>query len=110
MALVALLPAAANVTDVINTGATVALRMAGLAGHRGAVCHRRDRRGSALTERAFSWGMALCTAFCAVLLRGFAVQVNNDAAVMLKQKTTVVNPRQPPVYPAGRKRRLPERR
>ena len=45
----------------------------------------------ALTERAFSWGMALCTAFCAVLLRGFAVQVNNDAAVMLKQKTTVVN-------------------
>ena len=43
--LVALLPAAANVTDVINTGATVALRMAA-AGHRGAVCHRRDRRGS----------------------------------------------------------------
>ena len=26
-----------------------------------------------------------------MLLRGFAVQVNNDAAVMLKQKTTVVN-------------------
>lgn len=34
---------------------------------------------------------ALCTVFCAVLLRGFAVQVNSDAAVMLKQKTTIIN-------------------
>ena len=89
--LVALLPAAANVTDVINTGATVALRMAGSLAIVVPFAIAVIDAAPALTERAFSWGMALCTAFCAVLLRGFAVQVNNDAAVMLKQKTTVVN-------------------
>ena len=89
--LVALLPAAANVTDVINTGATVALRMAGSLAIVVPFAIAVIDAAPALTERAFFWGMALCTAFCAVLLRGFAVQVNNDAAVMLKQKTTVVN-------------------
>ena len=89
--LVALLPAAANVTDVINTGATVALRMAGSLAIVMPFAIAVIDAAPALTERAFSLGMALCTAFCAVLLRGFAVQVNNDAAVMLKQKTTVVN-------------------
>ena len=83
--------AAANVTDVINTGATVALRMAGSLAIVVPFAIAVIDAAPALTERAFSWGMALCTAFCAVLLRGFAVQVNNDAAVMLKQKTTVVN-------------------
>lgn len=87
----ALLPAAANVTDVINTGATVALRMAGSLAIVVPFAIAVIDAAPALTERAFSWGMALCTAFCAVLLRGFAVQVNNDAAVMLKQKTTIVN-------------------
>lgn len=89
--LVALLPAAANVTDVINTGATVALRMAGSLAIVVPFAIAVIDAAPALTERAFFWGMVLCTAFCAVLLRGFAVQVNNDAAVMLKQKTTVVN-------------------
>lgn len=89
--LVALLPAAANVTDVINTGATVALRMAGSLAIVVPFAIAVIDAAPALTERAFSWGMALCMAFCAVLLRGFAVQINNDAAVMLKQKTTVVN-------------------
>lgn len=36
-------------------------------------------------------GLCVMLLILAVLLRGFAVQVNNDAAVMLKQKTTVVN-------------------
>lgn len=86
-----LLPAALNVTDVINTSATIALRMAGSLTLVVPFAVAVIDGAPALTEKSRTCGMALCTVFCAVLLRGFAVQVNNDAAVMLKQKTVIVN-------------------
>ncbi len=88
--LLALLPATVNLTDVINTEATVSLRMAGSLAMVVPFAVALIDAAPAVSARALSWGMGLCTAFCVVLLRGFAVQVNNDAAVLLQQKTKTV--------------------
>lgn len=82
----------------------------GLAGHRGAVCHRRDRRGS----RTDGTGVLLGNGALHGVLRGAAARVcragQQRRGGHAETKDHSCEPRQPPVYPAGRKRRLPERR
>lgn len=82
-----LLPAALNVTDVINPETMIVLRMAGAM----ALVVPFSIALADAAPRANARTAAVCAVGCAVLLRGFAVQVNNDAAVLLQQKTTIVN-------------------
>ena len=87
LVLLALLPAAVNVTDVLNTETLISLRMAGgLATVVPFAVALLDASPRANPRTALAY--AAC---CAVLLRGFAVQVNNDAAVLLQQKTMIVS-------------------
>ena len=82
-----MLPAAVNVTDVLNTETLISLRMAGgLATVVPFAVALLDASPRANPRTALA-----CAACCAVLLRGFAVQVNNDAAVLLQQKTMIVS-------------------
>ncbi len=99
--LVALLPAAANVTDVINTGATVALRMAGSLAIVVPFAIAVIDAAPALTERAFSWGMALCRRFARCCCAGLPCR-STTTRRSAETKDHSCEPRQPPVYPAGR--------
>ncbi len=97
-------------TDVINTGATVALRMAGSLAIVVPFAIAVIDAAPALTERAFSWGMALCTAFLCGAAAWVCRAGQQRRGGHAETKDHRCEPRQPPVYPAGRKRRLPERR
>lgn len=90
--LLLLLPAAVNVTDVINPNTQIELRMAGglvliapfcLALWEAAGLRRDDGRRFAV--------LAVGSVLTLVLLRGYIVQVNNDAMAMLAQKNTIVH-------------------
>lgn len=89
--LLALVPAAANITDIINPNTQIVLRTAGamtlVVPFLVALIDTMPRA----QKRSFPWAMAACTGCCAVLLRGYILQTNNDAMVLLVQKNKLVS-------------------
>lgn len=90
LTLLALLPAATNLTDVINPNTRIELRMAGalvlLVPFCLALLDRAPRKAGRLP-----WSLAAASLCGLILLRGYVVQINNDAMVMLAQKNKIVN-------------------
>lgn len=88
--LLALLPAAVNLTDVINPNTRIELRMSGalvlLVPFCLALLDRAPRKAGRLP-----WTLAAASLCGLILLRGYVVQINNDAMVMLAQKNKIVN-------------------
>lgn len=89
--LLALLPAAVNVTDILNASTHIELRMAGalvlVVPFVMALLEHAPHGG----ENRLHWPLALGTLCGLVLLRGYIVQINNDAMVMLAQKNKIVS-------------------
>ena len=89
--LLGLLPAAVNVTDIINSNTRIELRMAGALVLVAPFCMALLDASPRLPKLHIHWPAVaggLCTL---VLLRGYVVQINNDAMVMLAQKNKIVN-------------------
>lgn len=89
--LLLLLPAAVNITDVINANTHVVLRMAGALILVVPFCLVLLEKSSADREKPARWIVIAGGLCCVVLLRGYIVQINNDAMVMLAEKNKIVN-------------------
>lgn len=88
--LLALLPAAVNLTDILNASTRIELRMAGalvLVAPFVVALLEHAPHGTGYLH----WPLVLGTLCGMVLLRGYIVQINNDAMVMLAQKNKIVN-------------------
>lgn len=89
--LLALLPAAVNLTDVLNTSTKIELRMAGDLVLVVPFVLALLEASPVLPGCRIHWAAAAGALCAVVLLRGYIVQINNDALVMLAQKNKIVN-------------------
>lgn len=89
--LIALLPAALDVTDDINPNTRVELRMAGALVLMVPFCLALIDAAPRCTRHRVRWTVAAGAVCTVILLRGFVLQINNDAMVMLAQKNKIVN-------------------
>ena len=89
--LIALLPAALDITDDINPNTRVELRMAGALVLMVPFCLALIDAAPRCTRHRMRWTVAAGAVCTVILLRGFVVQINNDAMVMLAQKNKIVN-------------------
>lgn len=89
--LLALLPAAVNSTDIVNANSHIELRMAGslVLVVPFVLALLEPLAGQAVAR--LPWTKVLGVLCALVLLRGYIVQINNDAMVMLAQKNTIVH-------------------
>lgn len=85
-----LIPGAVNITDLISTNTNIQLRMAGaliiIIPFCLTVLEKEYENGKKRMGLLIAGGLA-----CVVLLRGYVVQINNDAIVMLAEKNKVIN-------------------
>lgn len=85
-----LIPVAVNITDIISTNTRIQLRMAGaliiIVPFCLAVLEKERENGKKRGGLLMVGGLA-----CILLLRGYIVQINNDAVVMLAEKNKVIN-------------------
>lgn len=88
--LLALLPAAINITDILNANTHIELRMAGalilVVPFALALIEQAPRQDA----NRLRWAVAAGTLCGLVLLRGYVVQISNDSMVMLAQKNKIV--------------------
>ena len=89
--LVLLLPAAINVTDILNANTHIELRMAGALVLVAPFCLALLEKCPIKGKKLAGWSLAVGTVCSVILLRGYVVQINNDAMVMLAQKNKIVN-------------------
>lgn len=89
--LLALLPAAVNVTDILNASTHIELRMAGALVLVVPFVMALLEHAPRSTEGHLHWPLVLGTLCGLVLLRGYIVQIGNDSMVMLAQKNKIVN-------------------
>lgn len=89
--LLGLLPAAVNMTDILNANSHIELRMAGslILVVPFALALLEPAEGQ--KPLRLPWTKVLGIACTLLLLRGYIVQINNDAMVMLAQKNTIVH-------------------
>lgn len=89
--LLLLLPAAINVTDILNANTHIELRMAGALVLVAPFCLALLEKCPIKGKKLAGWPLAAGAVCSVILLRGYVVQINNDAMVMLAQKNKIVN-------------------
>ena len=91
VALLLLLPAAINITDILNADSHIELRMAGALVLVAPFCLALLEQCPIQGKKLAVWPLAAGAVCGVLLLRGYIVQVNNDAMVMLAQKNKIVH-------------------
>lgn len=89
--MLALLPAAVNITDILNANTHIELRMAGALVLVVPFCLALIEHAPRVDLNRLPWAVVAGGVCALVLLRGYVVQINNDAMVMLAQKNKIVN-------------------
>lgn len=89
--LLLLLPAAVNITDILNANTHIELRMAGALVLVAPFCLALLEKCPIKGKKLAGWPLAAGAVCSVILLRGYVVQINNDAMVMLAQKNKIVN-------------------